>query len=37
VAQPIIVEGVLVVIRYRARGEFLASVEVQVREARRVR
>ena len=37
VAQPITVEGVLVVIRHPARGEFLAVVELQVREAKRVR
>jgi hypothetical protein len=36
VAQPIVVEGVLVVIRHPARGEFRVVVEVQVREARRV-
>jgi len=36
VAQPIVVEGVLVVIRHPARGEFRAVVELQVREARRV-
>jgi hypothetical protein len=36
VAQPIVVEGVLVVIRHPARGEFWAVVEVQVREARKV-
>jgi hypothetical protein len=33
---PIVVEGVLVVIRYPVRGEFPAVVELQVREARRV-
>jgi hypothetical protein len=37
VAEPIVVEGVLVVIRHPARGEFPAVVELQVREARRVR
>jgi hypothetical protein len=37
VAQPIVVEGVLVVIRHPARGQFPAVVELQVREARRVR
>ena len=37
VSQPIVVEGVLVVIRHPARGEFPAVVELQVREARRVR
>src|SRR5262249_7627170 len=37
VAQPIIIEGELVVIRHPARGEFRAVVELQVREARRVR
>jgi hypothetical protein len=37
VAQPIVVEGELVVIRHPARGEFRAVVELQVREARRVR
>ena len=31
------VEGVLAVIRHPARGEFPAVVELQVREARRVR
>src|SRR5262249_16962154 len=36
-AQPIVVEGVLVVIRHPVRGEFRAAVELQVREARRVR
>src|SRR5262245_38857672 len=36
-AQPIVVEGVLLVIRHPARGEFPAVVEVKVREARRVR
>ena len=35
--QPIVVEGVLVVIRHPARGEFPAVIELQVREARRVR
>ncbi len=37
VQAPVVVEGKLVVIRHRARGEFPAVVEVQVREARRVR
>ena len=37
VAAPIVVEGELVVIRHAARGEFPAVVELQVREARRVR
>ncbi len=37
VARPVVVEGELVVIRHPARGEFLAVVELQVREARRVR
>jgi len=37
VAQPIVVEGVLVVIRHPVRGQFPAVVELQVREARRVR
>jgi hypothetical protein len=32
VAQPVVVEGVLQVIRHPARGEFPAVVEVQVRE-----
>ena len=36
-AQPIVVEGELVVIRHPARGQFRAVVEFQVREARRVR
>ena len=36
VAQPIVVEGVLVVSRHPARGQFRAVVELQVREARRV-
>jgi hypothetical protein len=36
VAEPVVIEGVLVVIRHPARGEFPAVVEVQVREARRV-
>ena len=36
VAQPV-VEGVLLVIRHPARGQFRAVVELQVREARRVR
>ena len=34
---PIVVEGVLVVIRHPARGQFPAVVELQLREARRVR
>jgi hypothetical protein len=34
VAQPVVVEGELVVIRHRARREFPAVVELQVREAR---
>jgi len=37
VVAPIVVEGELAVIRHLARGEFLAVVELQVREARRVR
>jgi len=37
IAAPLVVEGVLVVIRHPARGEFRAVVELQVREARRVR
>jgi hypothetical protein len=37
VAQPILVEGVLVVIRHPARGQFPAVVELQGREARRGR
>ena len=37
VLQPIVVEGELVVIRHPARGQFRAVVELQVREARRVR
>ena len=36
IAAPIVVEGVLVVIRHPARGHFRAVVEVQVREARKV-
>jgi len=36
VAQPIVVEGELVVIRHPAREEFPAVVELQVRDARRV-
>jgi len=36
VAAPIGVEGVLVVIRHPARGQFTAVVELQVREARLV-
>jgi hypothetical protein len=31
---PVVVEGVLTVIRHPARGEFRAVVELQVREAR---
>ena len=37
VVAPIVVEGVLRVIRHPARGPFPAVVELQVREARRVR
>jgi len=37
VAEPVVVEGELVVIRHPARGQFRAIVELQVREARRVR
>jgi len=37
IAAPIVVEGELVVIRHPARGEFRAVVELQVREARRIR
>ena len=37
VAEPIVVEGELVVIRHPARGQFRAVVEWQLREARRVR
>ena len=37
IAAPLVVEGVLVVIRHPARGQFRAVVELQVREARRVR
>jgi hypothetical protein len=37
VAQPIVVEGELVVIRHPARGQFRAVTELQVRHARRVR
>ncbi|HKB40884.1 MAG TPA: hypothetical protein VKD72_30940 [Gemmataceae bacterium] len=33
---PIVVEGVLTVIRHPARGQFRAAVELQVWEARRV-
>jgi len=33
VLQPIVIEGVLVVIRHPARGQFRAVVELQVREA----
>ena len=36
VVAPVVVEGVLVVIRHPARGQFPAVVELQVREARRV-
>ena len=35
-AQPVVVEGVLLVIRHPARGEFRAVVELQVWEARKV-
>jgi len=34
---PIVVKNLLAVIRHPARGEFPAVVELQVREARRVR
>jgi len=37
VVRPVVVEGELVVIRHPARGEFPAVVELQVRDARRVR
>ena len=37
VAQPVVVEGVLTVIQHPARGQFPAVIELQVREARRVR
>jgi len=37
IAAPIVIEGELVVIRHPARGEFPAVVELQVREAFRVR
>jgi len=37
VAQPVVVEGELVVIRHPARGQFPAVVELQVREAKGVR
>ena len=37
VAQPIVVEGVLTVIQHPARGQFPAVIELQEREARRVR
>src|SRR5262245_10388791 len=37
VAAPIVVEGELVVIRHPAGGQFRAVVELQVREARRIR
>ena len=37
VLAPLVVEGELVVIRHPARGQFRAVVELQVREARRVR
>jgi len=37
VAEPVVVEGVLRVIRHPARGQFPAVIELQVREARRVR
>jgi len=36
VAQPVVVEGTLTVIRHPARGQFPAVVELQVREARRI-
>src|SRR5262249_60122154 len=36
-AQPVVIEGMLVVIRHPARGQFRAVVELQVREARRGR
>ena len=36
-AQPIVVEGELVVIRDPARGQFRAVVELQVRQARWIR
>ena len=36
VVQPIVVEGVLTVIRHPTRGQFPAVVELQVREARLV-
>ena len=36
VAQPVVVEGVLVMIRHSARGQFPSVVELQVQEARRV-
>src|SRR5262245_9155449 len=36
ISQPVVVEGVLAVIRHPARGEFRAVVELQVREARLV-
>jgi hypothetical protein len=36
VAEPVVVEGALVVIRHPARAECRAVVELQVREARRV-
>ena len=37
IAAPIVVEGELVVIRHPARGQIRAVVELQVREARRLR
>jgi hypothetical protein len=37
VERPVVVEGELRVIRHPARGQFPAVVELQVREARRVR
>jgi hypothetical protein len=37
IVAPVVVEGMLTVIRHPARGEFPAIVELQVREARRVR
>ena len=36
VAQPIVVEGVLAVVRHTARDTFPAAVKLQVREARLV-
>jgi len=37
VAQPIVVEGLLQVIRHPGAGQFPAVVELQLREARQVR